>query len=88
VVSEQTHIYDPATGITQAFGALRQQWSDAFRIGAANRAQGVRPTPASRLLRLIWRRLVEHFDDDARLVLHVRRKAARRAHIRDHARGA
>lgn len=76
VVSEQTHIYDPATGIAQAFGVLRRQWSDAFRIGAANRAQGARPTPASLLVRLIWRRFVEHFDDDARLMLHFRRKAA------------
>jgi hypothetical protein len=85
VVSEQTHIYDPATGIAQAFGVLRRQWSDAFRIGAANRAQGARPMPASLLLRLIWRRFVEHFDDDARLMLHFRRKAARQAHTYDHA---
>jgi hypothetical protein len=85
VVSEQTHIYDPATGIARAFGVLRRQWSDAFRIGAANRAQGARPMPASALLRLIWRRFVEHFDDDARLVLHFRRRAAQRPHIHDHA---
>jgi len=81
VVSEQTHIYDPATGIVQAFEVLRRQWSNAFRIGAANRAQGVRPTPASLLLRLILRRFVGHFDDDARRVLHARRKAARRVHV-------
>lgn len=86
VVSEQTHIYDPATGIVQAFRVLRRQWSNAFSIGAANCAQGARPTPALVLLRLIWRRFVEHFDDDARVVLHFRRKAARHACIHDPAR--
>jgi len=53
VLAEPTHIYDPATSIAEAFRVLRRQWRDAFEIGAANRAQGVRPTPSMALLRLL-----------------------------------
>jgi hypothetical protein len=65
VLAEPTHIYDPATGIAAAFRVLRRQWRDAFAIGAANRALGSRPTPATELVRLCLRRFIDHFDDDA-----------------------
>ncbi len=65
VLAEPTHIYDPAMGIAAAFRVLRRQWRDAFAIGAANRALGARPTPATGFVRLYWRRFIDHFDDDA-----------------------
>ncbi len=57
VSSEATNIYDPRSTLFSAYGTLFRQWSLAFRIGAANRARGVKPT---RLLPLLSR-LVRHF---------------------------
>lgn len=60
VSSEPMHIYDPAISIAQALRTLLRQARDAFAIGAANRAQGTVPTPASALLRLVAREHAIH----------------------------
>lgn len=52
VTSEATHIYDPASGLFDAYKVLFKQWRLAFEIGARNRARGARPTPLGELLRL------------------------------------
>lgn len=57
VSSEATDIYDPRNTLRSAYAKLFHQWELAFRIGAANRAAGVRPTPALTLLG----RLLRHF---------------------------
>ena len=53
VTSEATHVYDPDGSLVAAWRTLRQQWSLAFAIGAANRARGHRPVGARRLARLV-----------------------------------
>lgn len=68
VLAEPTHIYGGTTSVAEAFRVLRRQWRDAFEIGAANRAHGARPTPATALMGLYWRRFIDHFDDDAHAV--------------------
>ncbi len=55
VTSEATHIYDPKTGLFEAWRVLRKQWSVAFEIGARNRKAGVRPATVRELVRLILR---------------------------------
>jgi membrane protein DedA with SNARE-associated domain len=52
VTSESTNIYDPACTLFEAWRVLCRQWTLVFEIGAANRANGARPVPASRLLSL------------------------------------
>ena len=51
VTAEATHIYDPRTSLVDAYRTVFGQWRTAFEIGAANRARGVRPTPA---IELAW----------------------------------
>lgn len=51
VTAEATHIYDPRTRLVDAYRTVFGQWRTAFEIGAANRARGVRPTPA---IELAW----------------------------------
>lgn len=60
VSSEPTYIYDRATTLAEAMGALIRQWREAFEIGAANRAQGAELTPTWSLLRLIAREHATH----------------------------
>ena len=60
VSSEPTYIYDRATTLPEALRALTLQWSAAFEIGAANRAQGAALTPLPTLLRLIAREHAIH----------------------------
>ena len=55
--AESTNIYDPDRSLLAAYRVLFRQWSLVFRIGAANRARGVGPTPTGRLVRLIWNHL-------------------------------
>lgn len=57
VTSESTNIYDPAFPILHAWRVLRRQWTLVFEIGAANRARGVEPVTAARLIELSF----EHF---------------------------
>lgn len=57
VSSEATNVYDPQNTLRSAYGTLFRQWELAFRIGAANRAGGARPTPVLPLLG----RLLRHF---------------------------
>lgn len=52
VTAEATHIYDPRTRLVDAYRTVFGQWRTAFEIGAANRARGVRPTPAIELARI------------------------------------
>ncbi len=43
VTSEATHIYQPGSGLLQAYATLMRQWRIAFDIGAANARGGTRP---------------------------------------------
>jgi len=52
--SEATHIWDPRTSLAQAWRSQFLHYGLAYRIGAANRARGVRPTRVRELWRL-WR---------------------------------
>ena len=54
VGSEATHIWDPDTTLRHAYAAQFAHYGAAFRIGAANRARGAKPTPLAALGRL-WR---------------------------------
>jgi len=53
--SEATNIYDPKNSLWSAYGTLFEQWRIIFRIAAANRRAGVRPTSFTRLLGRIFR---------------------------------
>lgn len=54
VGSEATHVWDPRTSLWDAWRAQFFHYGGAYRIGAANRRNGVRATPVRDLLRL-WR---------------------------------
>ena len=53
--SEATHIWDPATSLGEAWRAEFFHFGEAFRIGAANRARGHRPS-GLRAMAALWRR--------------------------------
>lgn len=53
--SEATHVWDPRTTLGEAWRAQFEHYGAAFRIGAANRARGFRPSGPSALIRH-WRR--------------------------------
>jgi hypothetical protein len=53
--SEATHIWDPTTSLREAWRAQFFHYGAAFRIGAANRARGVRTSGIRSMYRL-WRR--------------------------------
>lgn len=50
--SEATHVWDPRTTLWQAWRSQFHHYGLAYRIGAANRARGARPTSVPELLRL------------------------------------
>jgi hypothetical protein len=54
VGSEATHIWDPECSLREAYTAQFRHYAEAFRIGAAMRARGHRPTRLLDLWRL-WR---------------------------------
>jgi hypothetical protein len=54
VGAEATHIWDPRTRLVDAYRAQFAHYGAAFRIGAANRRAGFRPTPALEVFRH-WR---------------------------------
>lgn len=56
VSSEATNIYDPDNSLLKAYRILMAQWRLAFRIGAQNRARGIRPITIRQLLAMILRR--------------------------------
>jgi membrane protein DedA with SNARE-associated domain len=58
VTSESTNMYDPSWGAWRAWRVMRAHWREAFRIGAANRAAGVRGMTLLELLarHRAWRR--------------------------------
>jgi membrane protein DedA with SNARE-associated domain len=53
VSAEATHIYDPSTGIREAYRVLFSQWRIAFEIGAQNRRAGWRPMPLLDFMELV-----------------------------------
>jgi hypothetical protein len=53
VTSEATHIYQPGSGLLQAYAALMRQWRIAFEIGAANARAGTRPMTVKAFVNLI-----------------------------------
>ena len=55
VTSEATNIYDPRHSYRQALGILAQQWSLAYRIGAANRTAGASVATPLALVAAWWR---------------------------------
>lgn len=57
VTSEATSLYDPGRGLWAAYRTLYAQWAILFRIGAANRDAGVKPTGHGQLIALVWRHL-------------------------------
>jgi hypothetical protein len=52
--SEATHIWDPEMTIMKAYRTQFFHYGESFKIGAAIRARGLRPTGFFHLLRL-WR---------------------------------
>ncbi len=52
--SEATHVWDPSTTLWQAWRSQFHHYGLAYRIGAANRARGARPTSVRQVLQL-WR---------------------------------
>ena len=62
--AESTNLYDPSRSVLWAWGVLRRQWGELYRLGASRRAQGVRP--------IRWRTL-------ARALIRNRREAGARA---------
>lgn len=63
VGSEATHIWDPRTSLWDAWRAQFFHYGQAYRIGAANRRNGVRTTPIRDLLGLwqLQRRLMRAY---------------------------
>ncbi len=61
VLSESTHIYDPAVNYARACATLFAQWRVAFEIGSENRARGAVPARLRELVKLtamkIWRQV-------------------------------
>ncbi len=53
VSSESTDIYDPKNSIFHAWGVLCRQWGLAFRIGAANRANGAEVPTIGAIIRVL-----------------------------------
>lgn len=57
VTGEPSHIYDPACSLWRGWAVLFRVWTIIFEIGAANRARGVVPSSAMRLLQVSWQHL-------------------------------
>lgn len=53
--SEATSIYDPRTALGEAYRMLYRQWELVFRIGAMNRARGLKVEPVLALAQAWWR---------------------------------
>lgn len=49
ITSEATNLYDPSWSLIRAYRLLYAQWAILFRIGAANRGRGVRPSTCRQL---------------------------------------
>lgn len=54
VTSEATNVYDPKHSIVSAYRILFEQWSIAYRIGAANADRGIPTTSLLGILRAWW----------------------------------
>jgi len=54
LTSEAAHMFDPKNGFWEGQRILRNQWRQAYEIGAANRAAGVKMPTMFEMLR-IWR---------------------------------
>ncbi len=60
---EQTHIWDARTTLLEAYRALLQQFGALYRIGAANRRRGFKPTSIKTLIK-VWlgeKKLTKHY---------------------------
>lgn len=60
---EQTHIWDARTTLMEAYRALLQQFGALYRIGAANRRRGFKPTSLKTLIK-VWlgeKKLTKHY---------------------------
>lgn len=60
---EQTHIWDARTTLGEAYGALLQQFGALYRIGAANRRRGFKPSSLKTLIK-VWlgeKKLTKHY---------------------------
>ena len=60
---EQTHIWDARTTLSEAYRALLQQFGALYRIGAANRRRGFKPTSLKTLIK-VWlgeKKLTKHY---------------------------
>lgn len=55
VTSESTNVYDPSFSLLQAYAIWFRQWSWAYRLGAANIANGARAPGITKLLCELWR---------------------------------
>jgi hypothetical protein len=55
ITSESSNLYDPSFSLFRAYAVLFRQWQILFRISAANRAKGIRPSRARDILRDIMR---------------------------------
>jgi len=51
---EATHIWDSRTGLLEAYGTLTRQFNHLYRIGAANRKRGHKPTSLKELIKVWW----------------------------------
>lgn len=60
---EQTHIWDARTTLGQAYKALLQQFGALYRIGAANRRRGFKPSSLKTLIKVWWgeKKLTKHY---------------------------
>ncbi|HEX8875500.1 MAG TPA: hypothetical protein VF777_02040 [Phycisphaerales bacterium] len=54
VLSESTNMYDPKHTLREGLSILREQWTEAFALGAANARRGARVASARELVRA-WR---------------------------------
>ena len=60
---EQTHIWDARTTLGEAYRALLQQFGALYRIGAANRRRGFKPSSLKTLIK-VWlseKKLTRHY---------------------------
>lgn len=60
---EQTHIWDARTTLGEAYKALLQQFGALYRIGAANRRRGFKPSSLKTLIK-VWlgeKKLTKHY---------------------------
>ena len=53
VLSESTNLYDPSRSVVYCYRVMFAQWKRVFRLGAARRAEGVKPLGIRELVRML-----------------------------------